>query len=31
MSKTSHKQKVDQLKEWISWITFQNKKQGKRK
>jgi hypothetical protein len=30
MSKTSHKQKVDQLKEWISWITFQAKKKGKK-
>jgi hypothetical protein len=31
MSKTSHKQKVDQLKEWLSWITFQAKKTNKRK
>jgi hypothetical protein len=30
MSKTSHKQKVDQLKEWISWITFQSKKKGRK-
>jgi|LakMenEpi03Aug12_release.lakeMendotaPanAssembly.Ray.scaffolds.fasta_scaffold24271_8 hypothetical protein len=31
MSKTSAKQKVEQLKEWISWITFQAKKNSKRK
>ena len=31
MSKTSAKQKGEQLKEWISWITFQAKKNSKRK
>jgi hypothetical protein len=31
MSKTSNKQKVEQLQSWLSWITFQSKKQGKRK
>jgi hypothetical protein len=31
MSKTSNKQKVDQLKDWLSWITFQTKKNSKRK
>jgi hypothetical protein len=31
MSKTSAKQRVDQLKEWLSWITFRAKKNDKRK
>jgi len=31
MSKTSNKQKVEQLQSWLSWITFQAKKTGKRK
>ena len=31
MSKTSAKQRVDQLTEWLSWITFRAKKNDKRK
>jgi hypothetical protein len=31
MSKSSAKQKVEQLKDWLSWITFQSKKTNKRK
>ena len=31
MSKSSAKQKVEQLKDWLSWITFRAKKNDKRK
>ena len=29
MSKSSNKQKVDQLQSWLSWITFQAKRKDK--
>ena len=31
MSKTSNKQKLEAFQSWLSWITFQAKKKGKRK
>jgi len=29
MSKTSSKQRVEQVKEWVSWITAVSKRSGK--
>ena len=31
MSKTSNKQKLETFQNWLSWITFQTKKNSKRK
>ena len=31
MSKASNKQKLEVLQSWLSWITFQAKKNNKRK
>jgi hypothetical protein len=30
MSKTSNKQKLETFQNWLSWITFQNKKKGRK-